>query len=346
MNVLIVGGAGYIGSHMAKVLSAMGDSVTVLDNLSTGFRDAVPTRVRLVVSDLSQRTFLHNFFEQNDFDAVMHFASSIDVAESVRDPHKYYQNNVSNTLKLLEAMVANKVRRFVFSSTAAVYGEPQGFPIGEDHALQPINPYGFSKYMVERILADFDRAYGLRYVALRYFNAAGADPDGSLGERHDPETHLIPLLLQVASGKREYLEVFGLDYDTPDGTCIRDYVHVSDICSAHLGALDVLLRGSPSATYNLGNGAGYSVLEVIAAVEQVTGKRLDIREAARRPGDPARLVADASRARRELSWSPRYPGIRQIVEHAWAWEMGRGVKARAPASRKPRSASARSSAAG
>lgn len=344
MNVLIVGGAGYVGSHMAKTLTALGDSVTVLDNLSTGHRDTVPDKARLVVSDLSQRTFLHNFLEQNDFDAVMHFASCIDVAESMRDPDKYYQNNVANTLKLLEAMVANSVRRFVFSSTAAVYGEPKYCPIDEDHPLQPINPYGFSKYVVERILADFDRAYGLKSITLRYFNAAGADPDGSLGERHDPETHLIPLLLQVAAGKREYLELFGLDYDTPDGTCIRDYVHVSDICNAHLGALDVLLGGSPSATYNLGNGSGFSVLEVIAAVESVTGRRLDIREAARRPGDPARLVADASRARRELSWLPRFPDIRQIVEHAWAWEMRFKFPARPPAKQKPAVVPARSSA--
>ncbi len=320
MNILIVGGAGYVGSHMAKTLTALGDSVTVLDNLSTGYRDAVPERARLVVSDLSQRGFLYNFLEQNDFDAVMHFASCIDVAESMRDPGKYYQNNVANTLKLLEAMVANGVCRFVFSSTAAVYGEPEYCPIDEDHPLLPINPYGFSKYMVEKILADFDRAYGLKSITLRYFNAAGADPDGSLGERHDPETHLIPLLLQVAAGRREHLELFGLDYDTPDGTCIRDYVHVNDICSAHLGALDALMGGSSSATYNLGNGAGFSVLEVIAAVESVTGRRLEIREGPRRPGDPARLVADASRVRRELSWSPRFPDIRQIVEHAWAWE--------------------------
>jgi UDP-glucose 4-epimerase len=320
VNVLIVGGAGYVGSHMAKTLAALGDSVTVLDNLSTGYRDAVPEKARLVVSDLSQRGFLYNFLEQNDFDAVMHFASCIDVAESMRDPGKYYQNNVANTLKLLEAMIANGVRHFVFSSTAAVYGEPKYFPIDEDHPLMPINPYGSSKYMAEKILADFDRAHGLKYVTLRYFNAAGADPDGSLGERHDPETHLIPLLLQVAAGKREHLELFGLDYDTPDGTCIRDYVHVSDICSAHLGALDALLGGSSSATYNLGNGSGFSVLEVIAAVESVTGRRLEIREGPRRPGDPARLVADASRAHRELSWSPRFPGLLQIVEHAWAWE--------------------------
>jgi UDP-glucose 4-epimerase len=305
---------------MAKTLVELGDSVTVLDNLSTGHRDAVPGKARLVVSDLSQRSFLYNFLEQNDFDAVMHFASCIDVAESVRDPGKYYQNNVTNTLKLLEAMIANGVRHFVFSSTAAVYGEPKYFPIDEEHPLLPINPYGFSKYMVERVLADFDRAYGLKSVSLRYFNAAGADPDGSLGERHDPETHLIPLLLQVAAGKREYLELFGLDYDTPDGTCIRDYVHVSDICSAHLGALDALLGGSSSAAYNLGNGSGFSVLEVISAVESVTGRRLEIREGPRRPGDPARLIADASRAHRELSWSPRFPGLLQIVEHAWAWE--------------------------
>jgi UDP-glucose 4-epimerase len=320
MDVLVVGGAGYIGSHMAKMLCGRGDAVTVLDNLSTGHRDAVPEKARLVVGDLSQRGFLHRFLEQNDFEAVMHFASCIDVAESVRNPVKYYDNNVTNTLKLLEAMVANGVKRFVFSSTAAVYGEPESFPIAETHPLRPINPYGQSKLVVERMLRDFDSAYGLKSVVLRYFNAAGASPDATLGERHDPETHLIPLLLQVAAGRRPFLDVYGRDYDTPDGTCIRDYVHVDDICSAHVAALERLAGGAGSATYNIGNGNGYSVLEVIGAVEQVTGRKLDVREAPRRTGDPARLVADASRLRTELAWVPRYPDIREIARHAWAWE--------------------------
>lgn len=320
MKVLVVGGAGYIGSHMVRMLVGLGDAVTVVDNLSTGHRASLPPDVRLVVGDIGQRGFLHHFFEQNDFDAVMHFASSIDVAESVRDPGKYYGNNVANTLKLLEAMVENGILRIVFSSTAAVYGEPEYCPMDEAHPLRPASPYGFSKLAVERMLADFDRAHGMKHVALRYFNAAGADPDGTLGERHDPETHLIPILLQAASGRRPFVEIFGTDYDTPDGTCVRDYVHVEDLCRAHFSALDLLLGGAPSATFNLGNGTGHSVREVVDAVETVTGSRIAVRHQARRPGDPARLVADASRANRELLWSPRYADIRQIVEHAWRWE--------------------------
>lgn len=321
MNVLVVGGAGYIGSHMVKLLLQHGHAVTVLDNLSSGCRQAVPDAARLVVIDLSQRGSVHQFLERNEFDAVMHFASFINVADSVRDPAGYYQNNITNTLKLLDAMVANRILRFVFSSSAAVYGHPDHSPVDEAHALRPINPYGFSKFAVERMLADYERAYGLQSVALRYFNAAGADPDGTLGERHDPETHLIPLLLQAASGRHDEVEIFGRDYDTPDGTCIRDYVHVNDLCQAHLSALERLQLGLPGEIYNLGNGNGFSVLEVICAVERVTGKRVPVRDAPRRPGDPARLVADATKARAELGWSPRFTDIREIVQHAWNWEL-------------------------
>jgi UDP-glucose 4-epimerase len=330
MKVLVVGGAGYIGSHMVKMLLEHDHEVTVLDNLSTGHRDAVSADACLVVVDLSQRGSLHSFLERNDFDAVMHFASCIDVAESVRDPAKYYNSNIANTLKLLDAMVANRIMRFVFSSSAAVYGRPDYSPIDEAHALSPINPYGFSKYAVERVLSDYESAYGLKSVTLRYFNAAGADPDGALGERHDPETHLIPLLLQAASGRRDGVEIFGRDYDTPDGTCIRDYVHVNDLCQAHLAAIERLKGGLPGDVYNLGNGSGFSVLEVIAAVEQVTGRPITVRDAPRRPGDPARLVAHAGKARAELGWYPRFPHIRDIVEHAWKWELKQSTAA-APA---------------
>ena len=329
MKVLVVGGAGYIGSHMVKMLLERDHAVTVLDNLSSGHRDAVAHQARLVVSDLSQRGAVYQLLERNYFEAVMHFASFIDVAESVRDPARYYENNVANTLKLLDAMVANRIMRFVFSSSAAVYGRPDYLPIDETHALHPINPYGFSKYVVERMLSDYEIAYGLKSVTLRYFNAAGADPDGTLGERHDPETHLIPLLLQAASGRRNGVEIFGRDYDTPDGTCIRDYVHVNDLCQAHLAALERMRLGLSSDMYNLGNGSGFSVLEVISAVEQVTGKTIPVRNASRRPGDPARLVADAAKARAELGWSPQFPGIQEIVEHAWKWELKQSREAAA-----------------
>ena len=253
-------------------------------------------------------------------DAVMHFASYIQVGESVRDPAIYYRNNLSNTLNLLDAMVAAQVKRFIFSSTAAIFGEPEYVPIDEAHPQRPINAYGASKQMVERALQDYDRAYGLHSVCLRYFNAAGAHPSAEIGELHEPETHLIPLLLQVASGKRETAHIFGRDYDTPDGTCIRDYVHVVDLCHAHVAALRFLDDQARSGAFNLGNGSGFSVLEVVAAAEKVTGRKLNLIDSPRRNGDPARLVADASLARRILGWSPQYADIETIVQHAWRWE--------------------------
>jgi UDP-glucose 4-epimerase len=318
-TILVVGGAGYIGSHMVKMLLGRGYGVTTLDNLSTGHRDAV-LGGEFVLGDLADRALLDKLFSERGIDGVMHFASFIQVGESVQNPARYYENNVVNTLNLLDAMVAHDVKRFIFSSSAAVYGEPIRVPIDETHPKNPINPYGRSKWMVEQMLADYDRAYGLKSVSLRYFNAAGADPEGRLGERHQPETHLIPLVLQAASGRRESVQVYGRDYDTPDGTCIRDYVHVTDLCEAHLLALDRLLHGGASAAFNLGNGNGFSVQQVIDTACKTTGKDIPVKDAPRREGDPARLVADAALARKALGWNPRYDELETIVRHAWQWE--------------------------
>ena len=319
MKVLVVGGAGYIGSHMVKMLVERGHDVVVFDNLSTGYRDAV-LGGRLVVADLADSAALDTVLAADRFDGVMHFASFIQVGESVREPAKYYRNNISNTLNLLDAMRRHDVSKFIFSSTAAIFGEPEQVLIDESHPRRPINPYGFSKFVIEQVLADYDRAYGIRSVCLRYFNAAGADPDGRIGERHEPETHLIPLVLQTASGRRSHIQIFGQDYATPDGTCIRDYIHVVDLCDAHLLALDRLCSGSASAQYNLGNGSGFSVAEVIAAAERVTGMRIARIVVERRPGDPAKLVAEAKLARVELGWHPRFDALDSIVRHAWDWE--------------------------
>lgn len=318
-TILVVGGAGYIGSHMVKRLGLAGCNIVTLDNLSSGHRDAV-LYGEFVLGDMADRALLDRLFSTHRFDAVMHFASSIQVGESVQDPAKYYRNNVANTLTLLDAMLAAGVRRFIYSSTAATFGEPQYIPIDEKHPQIPINPYGQSKLMVERILADYDRAYELKSIILRYFNAAGADPDGQLGERHEPETHLIPLALQAASGRRPSLTVFGRDYDTPDGTCIRDYIHVSDLCEAHWLALEKVLSGGESRDYNLGNGNGFSVQEVLGTVGHVTGKRFAVEESQRRSGDPPRLIADSRLAKKELTWQPKYQTLQTLVEHAWRHE--------------------------
>jgi UDP-glucose 4-epimerase len=319
MKILVVGGAGYIGSHMVKMLTAQGHAVATFDNLSSGHRDAV-LGGEFVLGDLADQAALDNVFKLYQPEAVMHFASFIQVGESVRKPDMYYRNNFSNTLNLLDAMVAHQVKHFIFSSTAAVFGEPDYVPIDEAHPNRPVNPYGRSKWMVEQVLADYDLAYGLKSVCLRYFNAAGADPEGLLGERHDPETHLIPLILQAASGRRDTIQVFGRDYDTPDGTCIRDYIHIVDLCSAHALALAHLTQGGQSERYNLGNGAGFSVQQVIDTVERVTDNTVTVIDGPRRAGDPARLVADATRARNELGWKPEFAELEQIVAHAWAWE--------------------------
>jgi UDP-glucose 4-epimerase len=332
LRLLVVGGAGYIGSHMVKHLLRRGCDVVTFDNLSTGHRDAV-LGGEFVLGDLADRAALDALFSQYQFDAVFHFASFIQVGESVKEPAKYYANNVVNTLKLLDAMVAHGVGRFVFSSTAAVYGEPAYTPIDEAHPKQPINPYGKTKWMVEQILEDYDRAYGLRSIALRYFNAAGADPEGQLGERHDPETHLIPLVLQAASGRRPHISVFGRDYDTPDGTCIRDYIHVTDLADAHWLALDRLMQGAGSAAYNLGNGNGFSVQQVIDTAASVTGRPIPVVDAPRREGDPARLVAESAAARKGLGWQPARDDLATIIADAWRWECKVGPETSAEPSR-------------
>jgi UDP-glucose 4-epimerase len=323
VNVLVVGGAGYIGSHMVQVLLDAGHRAVTFDSLVTGYRDAVPGGVFLH-GDLADAAALDRALREHAIEAVMHFASYIQVGESVRVPGKYYHNNLCNTLALLDAMVRAGVRRFIFSSTAAIFGEPQYSPIDEAHPQCPINPYGATKQMVERALQDYGRAYGLRSVCLRYFNAAGAHPGGHIGERHEPETHLIPLLLQAAAGRRASVSVFGRDYDTLDGTCIRDYVHVMDLCQAHLLALAWLERGQPSAAFNLGNGSGFSVLQVVEAVRRVTQRPVPVEDAPRRAGDPARLVADSRLIRAQLGWSPRFADLDTIVAHAWAFERARG----------------------
>lgn len=319
MKILVVGGAGYIGSHMVKMLVQQGCDVVVLDNLSYGHRDAVKN-ARFIHGDLADIPFLMQLFQRERFDAVMHFASFIQVGESVQQPAKYYQNNVVNTLNLLNTMVAHGVLQFIFSSTAAVFGEPQYTPIDENHPKLPINPYGRSKWMIEQVLEDFDRAYGLRSMRFRYFNAAGADPQAELGERHEPETHLIPLILQVASGRRKSISVFGRDYNTEDGTCIRDYVHIVDLCQAHWLGLQALAAGAESKAYNLGNGQGFSVQQVINAALKVTGRTIEVINGPRRAGDPAVLVADSTLAKKELAWKPEYAALETIVQHAWNWE--------------------------
>lgn len=318
MKVLVVGGAGYIGSHMVQMLGRKGCRITTLDDLSSGHRDAVLCG-DFVQGNVCDRALLDSVLSRG-FDAVMHFASFIQVGESVQHPDKYYRNNVTYTLGLLDAMRAHRVNKFIFSSTAATFGEPQYIPIDEQHSQRPINPYGRSKLMVEQALADYDRAYGFKSVCLRYFNAAGADPEGQLGERHDPETHLIPLVLQAASGRRPSISVFGRDYDTPDGTCIRDYIHIQDLCSAHWLALESLMNGADSRSYNLGNGNGFSVQKVIDTAEQVTDRKISVINGPRRDGDPARLVADSRQAREKLGWQPKYADLATIVEHAWNWE--------------------------
>lgn len=319
MHILVVGGAGYIGSHMVQLLVQHGFEVTVFDNLSTGHRDAV-SAARFVLGDLFERDALEHLCQEQRFDGVMHFASHIQVEESIRQPAKYYRNNVFKTQNLLDVLVAQRIPYLIFSSTAAIFGEPQRIPIDEDHPKQPINPYGKGKWMVEQMLEDYDIAYGLKSSSLRYFNAAGAHPAGVLGERHDPETHLIPLVLQAASGRRNHIKVFGTDYPTPDGTCIRDYIHVHDLCAAHLSALQRLRNGEPSRAYNLGNGQGFSVQQVLDSAQRVTAREINIEHWPRRSGDPAHLVADAQRAREELGWNPQYTDLDTIISHAWQWE--------------------------
>jgi UDP-glucose 4-epimerase len=321
--ILVTGGAGYIGSHYAHSAKERGEQVVVLDNLVYGHREAVPDDVPLLVGDMGDRAVLDRLFTHYSIDAVVHFAAYAYVGESVQEPSKYYNNNTVSALAVLDAMRAYSVRYFIFSSTCATYGNPQYVPMDEKHPQNPINPYGESKYFDERILKAYDQAYGLRFTALRYFNAAGADPEGRIGESHDPETHLIPLVLQVATGQRDHVSIFGTDYDTPDGTCIRDYIHVLDLAEAHALALQRLRSGAPSEFYNLGSEHGYSVREVIATCERISGRPIKTVEGPRRAGDPPRLVASAAQAKTELGWNPRFSNLEQIVATAWNWEKNR-----------------------
>lgn len=319
MHILVVGGAGYIGSHMVKRLGELGCDVTTLDNLSSGHREAV-TYGRFVYGDIADRSLLDELFRRGRFDAVMHFASFIQVGESVQEPARYYRNNFVNTLNLLDAMRAFKVEKIIFSSTAATYGQPLYSPINEMHPQQPINPYGRSKLMVEGALADFDRAYGLKSVCLRYLNVTGADPDGQLGQGNYHQPNCVQLLLQVAQGQRSHFTVFGRDYETPDGTSIRDYTHVSDVCEANWLALQSLTKGDDSQTYNLGNGNGYSVQAMIDTVREVTDREIKVIDGPRRKGEPARLVADTSLITRRLGWKPKFQDLKTIIQHSWNWE--------------------------
>lgn len=317
-SILVVGGAGYIGSHMVWYLGQLGRDIIVIDNLSSGHEDAILSG-RFIKGDLSDKIFLDHVFKENEIEAVIHFASSIQVGESMANPEKYYQNNVANSLNLINSMISHGVKKLIFSSTAAIFGNPSYSPIDEAHPLKPINTYGHTKLMFETILADYDRAYGLKSVCLRYFNAAGGHPEGILGERHDPETHLIPLVLDAASGRRPYITVFGQDYDTPDGTCVRDYVHVLDLAEAHWLALNYLTNGGESEAFNLGNGNGYSVSEVITTVEKITNTSVCIKYGPRRVGDPDVLVANADKIKTLLDWTPKFPELSDIVQHAWLW---------------------------
>ena len=318
-SVIVAGGAGYIGSHMVRMLRDSGFAPVVVDNLATGHADSVQGAA-LRIGDIGDRDFMASVFHEFKPACVMHFAASSLVGESMQNPGKYWRNNLIQTLSLLDAMIGHGIRQFIFSSTAAVYGSPVEVPIHEKHPTDPINPYGHSKLAVEHLLQDYDAAHGLRSITLRYFNAAGAHPDGTIGERHDPETHLIPLVLQVASGRRAEIARFGLQHGTPDGSCIRDYIHVQDLCDAHLLALMALQAGAATTAYNLGNGHGHSVTEVIEASRRVTGHPIPVRDDPARAGDPPVLVADAARARAELGWTPRFADIDTIIAHAWQWE--------------------------
>jgi|HubBroStandDraft_1064217.scaffolds.fasta_scaffold00337_20 UDP-glucose 4-epimerase len=321
MRVLVTGGAGYIGSVVAEELLQAGHQVVIFDNLSRGHRQAVPKNAELVVGDLADRAALDHLLRSHELDAVMHFAALIEAGESMKAPETFFRNNTANALNLLEAMLAAGVKRFVFSSTAALYGNPDRTPIEEDDPLRPTNAYGESKLLVERMLAWFHQIHGLRYASLRYFNAAGAfRPDQ--GEAHQPETHLIPRILEVALGRAPHINIFGTDYPTPDGTCVRDYIHVSDLARAHLLALNALVKAPENSRlliYNLGNGQGFSVRQVVEVARKVTGHPVPAIESPRRPGDPAVLIASSDKIRRELGWLPRFPDLETIVESAWQW---------------------------
>lgn len=316
--ILVTGGAGYIGSHINKELNKQGYETVVIDNLSYGHEDFVKWGA-LERVDLSNSREIRKVFQNYPIDAVMHFAAFTYVGESVEDPQKYYLNNLRNTLNLLKVMMEFEVEKIVFSSTCATYGDPLEIPITEDHPQNPISPYGRGKFMVEQVLRDYSQAYGLKYASLRYFNAAGADPDGELGESHQPETHLIPLILDAALGRREDIKIFGTDYPTPDGTCIRDYIHVTDLADAHIKALEYLENSGKSEVFNLGNGNGFSVREVIEEARKVTGRKITAVETDRRPGDPPILIGSSKKAREILKWEPKFDDLSQIISTAWEW---------------------------
>jgi len=319
MKILIVGGAGYIGSHMIKRFQSTDYQIEVLDNLSTGFKEN-SQNYKLHTCELSNKDQVYKILKDNKYAAVMHFASSINVGESYNNPIKYYENNVTNTLNLLECMVDLKILNFIFSSTAAVYGEPEKTPIKEEQILSPVNPYGNTKAIVEKILNDYDKSYGLKYMSLRYFNACGAHIDGTIGEKHNPETHLIPLILQAASGRRNNFKIYGDDYNTKDGTCIRDYIHVMDIAEAHLLSLEKLIQTQNSHIFNIGNNQSYSIREIMVAVEEVTQMKIPHEISERRKGDPAELIADNKKITKELNWSAKYSDLKTIINTAWEWE--------------------------
>ncbi|QTL97345.1 UDP-glucose 4-epimerase GalE [Iocasia frigidifontis] len=323
MNILVTGGAGYIGSHVAKKLNNIGHHVVVYDNLVKGHREAVLT-AKFVKGDLADKKLLNEVMQSEEIEAVVHLAAHSIVGESMEKPGKYFQNNLSNGLNLLEVMVSNNVAYLVFSSTAAVYGEPQEVPITEDHPTNPASTYGDSKLFFEKILERYQQIHGLKYVSLRYFNAAGADHSGEIGEAHSPETHLIPIVLQKALGIRDKLYIFGDDYPSRDGSCIRDYIHVEDLADAHILALDGLIDGMDSRIYNLGNGEGYSVKEVIETASALIGKEIEAEIGPRRAGDPAVLVASSQKIREELGWKPKYAALETIIETAWKWHKGGG----------------------
>jgi UDP-arabinose 4-epimerase len=323
-KVLVTGGAGYIGSHTCNALAQVGYLPITYDNLEYGHEWAVKWGP-FEAGDILDRARLDEVLNQYQPEAVMHFAAFAYVGESMEDPGKYYRNNVVGSLTLLEAMRNHQINKIVFSSTCATYGIPHELPIKEDHSQKPISPYGSSKLMIERILKDFDLAHGIKSISLRYFNAAGADPNSEIGEDHNPETHLIPLILEVATGYRPHITIFGEDYDTPDGTCIRDYIHVTDLSEAHVLAMKALDKGSDNNTYNLGNGKGFSVREVIETASVITGKDIPCKIGSRRPGDPSRLIGDATKAIRELGWNPRYNDLRVIIQTAWKWHNRKGL---------------------